>query len=259
MKTIAIPIKIIKSLCAIPLFFALNAAAHPEEQRVVLEPMVIQVKAGKVIYEFELLDIETGKLLGEKDLNITHEKVLHTLVYDSALKEFQHVHPEFDGKYWKVKLNFSVDGSYWIWAQGELKGDGYEFSAFNNISVSGGQASNPLPPVLGDIRYGILGNSKVTLSKNKLQAGKMAMLDVTFTRTDGSQPQIEPYLGAFAHIVAVASDGDSLLHVHPMNGSKPNQGMIHATFPREGDYRLWIQFIDGGSLKTIPLSVTVTK
>ena len=40
---------------------------------------------------------------------------------------------------------------------------------------------------------------------------------------------------------------------------KPNTGMLHATFPAAGDYRLWIQLMDRGELKTVPLSVTVSK
>ena len=87
-------------------------------------------------------------------------------------------------------------------------------------------------------------------------AGKMAMLDLTMSRTDGSTTQLTPYLGAFAHIIATPKDGDSLIHVHPI-GTGPAQGMIHATFPAAGEYRLWVQFIDGGILKTIPLSVEV--
>jgi hypothetical protein len=37
----------------------------------------------------------------------------------------------------------------------------------------------------------------------------------------------------------------------------PTSGMLHATFPSGGEYRLWIQFIDGVDLRTIPLSVVV--
>ncbi len=83
------------------------------------------------------------------------------------------------------------------------------------------------------------------------------MLDLKFTRTDGTSAVITPYLGALAHVVATPTDGDSLIHVHPMDGNQPNEGMLHVTFPTAGMHRLWIQFIDGGNLKTIPLVVKV--
>lgn len=213
--------------------------------------------SGKVIYQFQLVDTKINKLITDQDLNISHEKKLHFLAYDPSLNEFQHVHPEFDGKIWSVELNFSVDGHYWVWAQGELSVDQVEFSTANRLNITGGAAPWPTPPALSDIRTGTSGNSVVTLSKSKILAGKMIMLNVVLSRNDGSAVQIEPYLGAFAHVIAVPEDGDSLLHVHPMNGLKPNEGMLHATFPLAGQYRLWIQFIDGGNLRTIPLSVSV--
>ncbi len=83
------------------------------------------------------------------------------------------------------------------------------------------------------------------------------MIMLNFSREDGSKPNITPYLGAIAHVVAVALDGDTLIHVHPMNGRNPNEGMIHATFPTAGFYRLWIQFIDDSVLRVIPLSIEV--
>jgi hypothetical protein len=86
----------------------------------------------------------------------------------------------------------------------------------------------------------------------------MTMLTLTLTEVDGSPANITPYLGAFAHIIATGEDGSSLIHIHPMNGNRQNEGMVHVTFPAAGYYRLWVQFVDAGILKTIPLSVAVT-
>ena len=205
---------------------------------------------------FNLEKEETNKIIRDKDLNIEHEKKLHLIIYDPSLQEFQHVHPEFDGTMWTADTQFSVDGNYWIWAQGELASDGEEFSTSNKLDITGGATAWPTPPVLGDQRTGTSGVSAIELGKNKLLAGKMAMLDLKMTRTDGTTPQLEPYLGAFAHIIATPADGDALIHVHPV-GTGPSEGMLHATFPTAGEYRLWIQFIDDGNLKTIPLSVKV--
>jgi len=149
-----------------------------------------------------------------------------------------------------------VNGQYFLWAQGELAADGEEFSAFTRIDVVGGAPAWPAP-VLQDIRTGSDRTSKVTLSAGRIRAGRAAMLTVTIGRDDGSKPAVSPYLGAFAHVIAVPEDGDSLIHVHPMNGRKPNEGMLHATFPTAGKYRLWIQFLDAGVLKTVPLAVEV--
>lgn len=248
--------KVLMAVSAIALWGQVSWGHGGEESRIALEPDVTSMSAGSAKYKFQLIDTETNKLIGDQDLNVAHERKLHLIIYDPSLQEFQHVHPEFDGTMWIADTQFSVDGNYWIWAQGELASDGEEFSSSNKLDITGGTSAWPTPPVLGNQRTGTSGTSAIELSKTKLVAGKMVMLDLKMTRTDGTTPKLEPYLGAFAHIIATPADGDALIHVHPV-GTGPSEGMLHATFPAAGEYRLWIQFIDGGSLKTIPLSVEV--
>lgn len=251
--------KVISLLSSILVLGGISSAfAHEEDSRVAIElESPASITAGKVNVEFQLVDTKENRVLTPDNLNLSHEKRLHFLAYDPALKEFQHVHPEFDGKIWNVQMEFSVDGNYFVWAQGELASDGAEFSGLTRLVVTGGKARWPTPPVLNDNRSGSADISKVTISNSKLRAGNMAMLDMKFTRNNGTQSKITPYLGALAHVVAVPEDGDSLIHVHPMNGSKPNEGMLHVTFPAAGFYRMWVQFVDDGILKVVPLSVQV--
>lgn len=213
--------------------------------------------AGPLTLEFQVFDAASSKVVTDQDLNISHEKLLHLIVYDPSLKEFQHVHPIFDGLMWKADLSFSVNGNYFVWAQGELKVDGYEFSSSTRLEISGGKPALPAPPRLKDIRVGSDRGSVAKLGRTSLKAGQMAMLDLAFSREDGSKPQLTPYLGAFAHVIAVPTDGDSIIHVHPMAGGSPEQGMLHVTFPSKGIYRLWVQFIDASQIRTVPLSVKV--
>lgn len=234
------------------------AHEHEKESRVVIaSDFTTPIQAGPFQYVFELVDKKTNKSLLGSDLNVTHERKLHLLAYDPALKEFQHVHPAFDGRYWRVDLNFSVDGEYWLWAQGEIAIDNEEFSVFTRLKVQGGQGAWPTPPQLIDLRSGEDSNSVATLDNQRLRAGKMVMMNLAFSRKDGSTPALTPYLGAFAHVVAVFDDADTLIHVHSMDTENPSQGMLHVTFPHAGFYRLWVQFIDAGQIKTVPLSVEV--
>lgn len=214
------------------------------------------LNAGTIQYSFDLVD-QNSKALSDEDLTETHTKKLHFIAYDASLHEFNHVHPTFDGGKWNVELNLPVNGKYFFWAQGQVQ-NGSEFSTFVNTQIQGGQAELPVVPV-GDHRKNSDQGTIVELAGNKLRAGKMAMINFTISREDGTTPEITPYLGAFAHVIAVSPDGDELTHVHPMEGGDPNTGMLHATFPTPGDYKIWIQFNDKGELKTVPLSVTVFK
>ncbi len=209
----------------------------------------------KISYAFNLVDDKTMVSISEKDLVETHTKILHLVVYDASLNEFNHVHPEFNGASWSVELNLPVDGSYWVWAQGKTS-NGKEFSVNRPLVVENGAAEIAVAP-LGDVRVGTDGTTQVELANTILKAGKMEMIDFMVTRTDGTTPSLSPYLGAFAHVIATQLNGNDLIHVHPMEGDQPNMGMLHSTFPLAGEYRLWVQFIDDGVLKTIPLSVVV--
>lgn len=235
-----------------------NAYSHGNESRVSLELDVDSVlQAGESVVDFHLIDSKKRSLISDRELNLVHERKLHILFFDPALHEFRHEHPEYKGSAWQVKVNLPVNGNYWVWAQGELTDGGEEFSASARLEVKGGAPSHSVPPTLGNQRSGNDGNSVVTLSQGRLVAKKMAMLDVSFSRKDGSAPQITPWLGAPAHVVGVLSDGDTLIHVHPMDHGTAGRFMLHVNFPESGDYRLWVQFQDGGELRTVPLSVTV--
>lgn len=235
------------------------AHAHGDnEGPVSLELSSSSIKAGKSTIKLQLVENEKNKLVGDSDLNITHERKLHLFIFDPSLKEFQHVHPTFTAsadKQWTVDVELSVNGKYWVWAQGELAEKGEEFTANSRIKVLGGATAWPENPLLSDVRSNDDAGSIVTLGSNEIRANEMVMLNLKFSRKDGSKPEITPYLGAIAHVVATSSDGDGLVHVHPM-GSVQN-AMVHIEFPAAGFYRLWVQYLDGKVLKTVPLSVEV--
>ena len=228
------------------------------EGRVTIEPTAQQaLEAGIIHYDFQLFDTVKNRVLLPSDLAESNTKILHVIAYDEARKEFNHVHPTVKGTTWSVQFSLPKNGTYFIWAQGQLA-DGTEFSTFSKAIIEGGAPANAITP-LGDQRFGSDDHTLVSLTNNPIHAGQMAMLNFTVSRDDGQAPLMAPYLGALAHLIAASPDGDELIHVHPMAGGTPNTGMIHASFPSEGDYRIWIQFIDRDVLKTIPVSVTVVK
>ena len=246
------------AICLTLAFGAVSAQAHEPNSRVAValeSPAAVQ--AGDISVSFDLQDTQTGKALSDAELELSHEKKLHCFFFDPALKEFRHEHPTFDGSHWHVSTHLDVNGDYWMWLQGQLAADHSEFASSARISVAGGNPANAVPIALGDVRQGSDGNSVVQLSSENFEVGQTVMPMLTFTRNDGTQPQITPYLGAMAHVLIVSQDGDSILHVHPMNSGTPTQMMIHTEFQSAGDYRIWVQFLDANVLKIIPLSVTV--
>jgi len=90
----------------------------------------------------------------------------------------------------------------------------------------------------------------------ELVAGTRSELTLT-VRQDGQPVQdLQPYLGAFGHLVALR-DGDlAYLHVHP--AGEPGDGTtepgpdvtFYATAPSAGDYRLFLDFQHDGVVRT---------
>jgi hypothetical protein len=219
--------------------------AHDDEARVSVEREdASAIQAGRFTLEFQMIDLKKKTVLEDKDLALLSTKKLHVFIFDPALKEFRHEHAEFGKGQWHVSSEIALDGNYFLWVQGKIASDGEEFTSNIRLKVVGGKPANPTPPVLGDVRTGTDGTSRIALSSDRI------------VRTDGTEPKLSPYLGEPAHIVAVLEDGDSLVHAHPMESSDPKELMLHVTFPEAGSYRLWVQFLDAGVLRIIPLSVT---
>jgi hypothetical protein len=96
-----------------------------------------------------------------------------------------------------------------------------------------------------------------------LRVGK----DMTF-RFDLSTNDLEPYLGAWAHIMIVSEDRQQFIHAHPMDevgqqhahaapGPSPSIIRTITGFRKTGLYRLWAQFQRHGNVITIPYTIKV--
>lgn len=239
--------------------------AVPDESRVMLDLKGEQSRtAGDVSLEFDLMDMKSNKMVSNSDLAITNEKKLHFIIFDSALKEFQHVHPQFmqgtngnDGM-WMVTAKLTANGEYFLFAEGTLAADNQDFlsSRPRGITITGGTPTNTTPPQLNDSRVATVSNSVVTLSNGMLMAKEANQMMIKFSRNDGSQPILSDYLGSRAHVIVAPSDASTLIHAHAMPIS-PNELSLHILFPKPGGYRVWIQFIDGGVLKRAELEVQV--
>ncbi len=82
--------------------------------------------------------------------------------------------------------------------------------------------------------------------------------ELTFEVTRGGEPvDVDPYLGADGHLVALRESDLAYLHTHP-EGSATGEGIrFAADFPSEGAYRLFLQFKHRGEVRTAEFTVDV--
>ena len=95
----------------------------------------------------------------------------------------------------------------------------------------------------------------------ELRAGEDIPITIRF---NGNVETLEPYLGAWAHVIVVKADSISFAHAHPLEaaththspiGPAPQQISIVTNFPSEGLYKIWVQFQQSGKVITVPFVV----
>jgi hypothetical protein len=198
---------------------------------------------------------------GEPLLEYTeeHEKDLHLIVVRQDGSQFRHVHPELDESgTWSLPWSWDEAGSYRVFADLTPAGQESGVTLTRTIDVSGDFA----PVTLEDeVRTSRAGDFDVTLSGD-LAAGGSSTLTLEVTRDGEAVTTMQPYLGAFGHLVALR-DGDlAYLHVHP-EGAEPEAGQLSGPTvdfateaPTPGRYLLYFDFQVDDEVHTASFVVT---
>lgn len=188
-----------------------------------------------------------------------HEKELHLVAVRRDFTGFQHVHPEMDGEgTWSTSLRVTP-GQWRLFA--DFKATGAEaLTLGNDVAVTG--EYEPMAPA-SDSRSSTVDAYTVTLDGD-LTAGEEAKLALTVTRDGEPVTDLEPYLGAYGHLVALRTGDLAYLHVHPegMPGdgsTEPGPEVVfYAEVPSTGQYRLYLDFKHRGEVRTASFAVTAS-
>jgi len=94
---------------------------------------------------------------------------------------------------------------------------------------------------------------RIGLAETTARPGEESQLEFAVTR-NGRPVQLQDYLGAKGHLVALRQGDLAYLHVHPDADSLK----FMATFPTAGTYRLFLQFKVDGSVHTAAFTQEVS-
>ncbi|MET7423945.1 hypothetical protein [Dactylosporangium sp. NPDC005555] len=176
-----------------------------------------------------------------------HEKPLHLIVVRRDLSGFQHVHPMMDADgTWRAPLTLPDGGPWRAYADFTATGGAATVLAAD-LDVPGPRTTGPLPAP----------------ATSTVVDGYTVRLDthdgVTLRVERDGRPvtDLQPYLGAAGHLVAIAQQDLAYLHVHP---KEPATGGPDVRFAvegaAEGTHRLYFQFQHGGAVHTAEFTVT---
>jgi hypothetical protein len=183
-----------------------------------------------------------------RDFATVHEKILHLFIVSRDLEYFAHVHPEQlkDGSF---VLNQPLGGGEYMVIADFLPQGGTSQMVQKAIVVAGPPRPAPIMPPPDVV---------ATLKAEDVSAGKDACLTFTVTdaKTGAPVSDLEPLLGAPAHMLLVRADLSDAVHAHPEELATGGPTVsFHPLIPAPGDYKLWVQFQRRGTITTIPFEI----
>lgn len=237
----------------------------PTMQIRLLEPP--RLEAGReTTVRFRLLS-PAGQGVISDALHTTHTQKLHALVLDPLFRDYHHDHPQPTGEPGEYTFKFTprVNGPCRLWldAMPVATGRG-EFPVADLAKIPRPIAKAPAPaePVLRAIVDDWI--CELALPANGLVFGQLNTASLTL-RDRAGQPvtRLQPFMGAFAHIVGFAEDYYTILHIHPLGpmprpedlGGPKIDFQLRPTLP--GWLRLYVQFVIDGRVHLAHFTVPV--
>jgi hypothetical protein len=224
-----------------PIEFAFTPPAIPAG-----EPLTIDIRA---------FDPSTGKQV--QNYEIVHEKPMHFFILSSDLEYFSHEHPVMvPGGMFRHQTTLPKPGIYKMFA------DFYPLNGTPQlvpkiISTQGVRTSidETFAHPARDIAPKESTNLKVFLSLDPIEPipAKKTLLFLDLDPANG----LEPYLGAWAHMLVESHDLIDTIHAHPAVADGGPKMQFDIFFPREAIYRIWIQFQRLGKVNTVAFTLPV--
>ncbi|WP_369269364.1 hypothetical protein AB5J55_04290 [Streptomyces sp. R11] len=188
-----------------------------------------------------------------------HDKELHLIVASRDLGTYRHLHPTraADGT-WSIPVELPRAGGYRVFADfTPAKKDAENLTLGADLAAAGPYEPQqlPAPNTTAEVH-----GYEVRLD-GVLRPGKERELKLEVSRGGRPVTDLQPYLGAYGHLVALRSGDLAYLHVHP-NG-EPGDGRTKpgpeisftATAPSSGTYRLFLDFKHEGEVHTAEFTV----
>jgi hypothetical protein len=209
--------------------------------------------SGTTTWRFQVRDCDGTPI---RDFEPEQGKLLHLIVVRSDFTGYQHLHPTLgpDGTF-SVEVAAPRPGRYRAIA--DFVVDGRKYVVGTTLTAAGRAAATPLPRP--SLRGSVDGYDVELQRPAVLEAGGESQLTFRITRDGRPATDLEPYLGAYGHLVALHAPELAYSHVHP-DGEDRASGAI--TFDTElherGTYRLFLQFQTHGRVHTVAFTQTAS-
>jgi hypothetical protein len=202
--------------------------------------------------------------LRPSELAVTQTQLLHLLLVDPSLEDYQHIHPVPDGESgsWTFDFTPKLPGAYKVYAQFIPTLSMREMIGQTEIVVPGESAPGVrrgLAPFKdGDYVFHLASSASPAV------AGTETTLTLTVQRADGGKVDLQEIMGTVGHMVAFDDGRHGVAHLHPTLTGKerdplqPTMAFL-VNLLEPGRYRLWAQVKLDDRERYIPFDLEVAK
>jgi hypothetical protein len=188
---------------------------------------------------------------------VVHDKPLHLIVVRRDLAGYQHLHPTMspDGT-WSIELTLPAPGIYRMIADftAIVGGNPVATTLGSDLTVAGAYQPSPLPaPVHAVASDGFAVGYEGAPATQATQP-----ILVSVAGPDRRSAVLEPYLGAYGHLVVLRQGDLAYVHVHPEAQLADGKVKFWATAPSAGTYRMFFDFQVAGKTHTAAWTVMVS-
>jgi hypothetical protein len=192
---------------------------------------------------------------------IVHERPFHLFIVDRALEYFEHVHPEPAGEGAFELAQEIPPGEYMLIAD-FLPHGGTAQTVQRAIVTPGheGPVMPPAPRLVAGPTERVVDGLRIAIEARDLAARRAASIRFTINDAATGQPvsDLQPYLGAPAHLLMVNADLTDAVHGHPVERDTAGPAVSFTPLmPMAGPYKLWVQVQRGGRVITAPFVIEV--
>jgi hypothetical protein len=203
-------------------------------------------------FAFAIVDAAGTPVTG---FQVSHDKRLHLIVARRDLTGFQHLHPQMspDGT-WRTPLTLAQAGQWRVFADFLPDGHDEQVILGVDVPVAGDYQPQPLPAPAGTATV----DDYTVAVDGDLVAGHTSRLTLTVSKADAPVTDLQPYLGAYGHLVALRAGDLGYLHVHPQQSTAAGPRVVFdVEVPTAGGYRLFLDFQHDGVVRTAAFTATV--
>lgn len=208
----------------------------------------------------------SGKPLKSEDFEVVHTERIHALIIDPQLQDYKHVHPEeidVPGEY-SFTMTPDTECTYRLWADVTPVKGKQEYAV---VDIAGGDGCGNVGIDRTESVSATSGGYTATVSipEAGIRSGKSVTLEVKLVDDKGDDVQeLEPLMGAYAHMVGFYDDYRTIAHMHPM-GDEPRTDEDRGSSPvsfhfepqQSGFVKLFLQVMINGKEEVFPFGVVV--